>query len=214
MLDSEGFNMWANLYDSTVNISEENNKYPFAGYKDVLNYIYEQVCKKENADVLDIGFGTAILTTQLYNKGYNITGYDFLTKMIEIGKMKMPNALLVKGDFSTEIPTAINTLKYDYIICTYAIHHLTGCEKIKLIDKIVPLLKSCGKILIGDISFETRKDHESCKNDSKQYWDNDEAYFIYSEIKEKLRDKYNCYYKKISHCAGVLVVTLKIQNKI
>ena len=40
MLDNKGFDMWAEGYDKSVNLSEENNEYPFAGYKKVLNYIY------------------------------------------------------------------------------------------------------------------------------------------------------------------------------
>ena len=74
MLDNKGFNLWADGYDKSVNVSEENNEYPFAGYKDVLNYIYNQVRENDNANVLDIGFGTGILTTQLYNAGYDRYG--------------------------------------------------------------------------------------------------------------------------------------------
>ena len=32
MLKSDGFNLWANAYDKSVNLSEEANEYPFAGY--------------------------------------------------------------------------------------------------------------------------------------------------------------------------------------
>ena len=64
MLDSTDFDLWANGYDKSVNLSEKNNEYPFAGYKKVLNYIYNQVREKDTANVLDIGFGTGILTTQ------------------------------------------------------------------------------------------------------------------------------------------------------
>ena len=48
MLDSKGFDLWADGYDKSVNISEESNEYPFAGYKDVLNYIYKQVRGKNS----------------------------------------------------------------------------------------------------------------------------------------------------------------------
>ena len=47
MLKSDGFNLWANAYDKSVNLSEEANEYPFAGYKDVLGTIY-QIIKKGN----------------------------------------------------------------------------------------------------------------------------------------------------------------------
>ena len=41
MLDSKGFDLWADGYDESVHLCEENNEYPFAGYKDVLNIIYK-----------------------------------------------------------------------------------------------------------------------------------------------------------------------------
>ncbi|MCJ7688755.1 MAG: methyltransferase domain-containing protein [Clostridiaceae bacterium] len=90
MLDSTGFDLWANGYDKSVNHSEKNNEYHFAGYNDLLNYIYNQVRIKDDANVLDIRFGTGILTTQLYNNGYSITGIDFSSNMIDIAKQKMP----------------------------------------------------------------------------------------------------------------------------
>jgi len=87
MLDSKGFDLWADGYDKSVNVSEESNEYPFAGYKDVVNHIYNQVREKDGACVLDIGFGTGILTTQLYNFGCNITGIDFSNDPLLQGRL-------------------------------------------------------------------------------------------------------------------------------
>ena len=33
MLDNKGFDLWADGYDKSVGLSEEENTYPFAGYK-------------------------------------------------------------------------------------------------------------------------------------------------------------------------------------
>lgn len=209
MLDNKGFDLWANGYDDSVNISEENNEYPFAGYKDVLNYIYNQVRKQTDANVLDIGFGTGILTTQLYNEGYKITGLDFSSNMIDIAKKKMPNALLINWDFTKGLPNEIVNSNFDYIISTYAIHHLNDKEKIKFIQSLLNLLNTNGKILIGDVSFETRKELDECKNIYKKVWDNDEIYFVADEIKGSLKDICFCTYNKLSYCAGVLTITNK-----
>lgn len=65
MLDSKGFDLWADGYDKAVGISEEANAYPFAGYKDVLGGIFQEILSIEKAKVLDIGFGTGTLTTKL-----------------------------------------------------------------------------------------------------------------------------------------------------
>ena len=43
MLDKFGFDLWAEDYDETVELSDSEDTYPFAGYKDVLAYICNAV---------------------------------------------------------------------------------------------------------------------------------------------------------------------------
>lgn len=47
MLDKKGFDLWADGYDKSVGLSDEANTYPFAGYKDVLSTIYEEILTNE-----------------------------------------------------------------------------------------------------------------------------------------------------------------------
>lgn len=209
MLDSKGFDLWADGYDKSVNVSEESNEYPFAGYKDVLNYIYNQVRERDCVNVLDIGFGTGILTTQLYNAGCYITGIDFSSNMIDIAKKKMPNATLINWDFSKGSPNEIKNNHFDYIISTYAIHHLTDKEKISFIKLLLSMLNDNGKILIGDVAFKTRVELDKCKEKYIQYWDNEEIYLVAEEIIQYLNDEYLCDFIKTSHCAGVLTISNK-----
>lgn len=204
MLNNKGFDLWADGYDKSVNLSEESNEYPFAGYNNVLNEIYLQVRQKEYADILDIGFGTGILTTRLYDLGYKITGIDFSAKMIDIVKQKMPGATLIKWDFSKGLPEEINNQRFDYIVSTYALHHLTDTEKVNFIHSLSHLLKPSGRILIGDVSFETRTELEKCKENYFDFWDSEEVYFIAEEMIDSLGYNLNCTYNKISHCAGIL----------
>ncbi len=163
MLDDKGFDLWADGYDNSVQLSEENNEYPFAGYKDVLNTIYNLVRKREKAKILDIGFGTGILTKKLYDDGYQIYGIDFSQNMIEIAKEKMPLANLIRYDFSKGLPEEIKDISFDFIISTYAMHHLEDKEKITFIEKLESHLNEDGKIIIGDIAFKTRELLEKCK---------------------------------------------------
>ena len=39
MLDNKGFDLWADRYDESVSVSDEDNTYPFAGYKKILGRI-------------------------------------------------------------------------------------------------------------------------------------------------------------------------------
>ena len=53
MLNKQGFDLWANEYDHTVQVSEDNNLYPFAGYKKIMNTIFNEVMQKKQSKVLD-----------------------------------------------------------------------------------------------------------------------------------------------------------------
>lgn len=206
MLSSSEFDLWANDYDKSVNVCEESGEYPFAGYKNVLNNIYRRIRKVDCAKVLDIGFGTGVLTTKLYNAGCKITGIDFSDKMIEIAKEKMPNAELIKWDFSNGLPDEIKNKKFDFIISTYAIHHVSDKMKVEILNELGTLLNISGEILIGDVSFSTRGELENCKIKSGDRWDYDEFYIVFDEIKKTLKPGLICDFTKISHCSGVLSI--------
>ena len=133
MLDSRGFDLWADGYDKSVGLSEEKNTYPFAGYKRVLEVIYETIMEKTNPVVLDIGFGTGVLTRKLYENGCIVYGQDFSSRMIELALEKMPDAHLYKGDFTQGLVEPLNQKQYDFIVATYSIHHLSDTEKISFL---------------------------------------------------------------------------------
>lgn len=204
MLGNQEFDLWADGYDASVQLSEESDTYPFAGYKTVLNFIYEQVRKGSGTRVLDIGFGTGVLTEKLYRDGYTITGIDFSRRMIEIAQQKMPEAALICHDFSQGMPKSLADCTYDAIVCTYAIHHLTDDQKSDFILELKKHLSPGGKILIGDVSFPTREELEACRKASGEHWDTDEIYFVADELCPRILDSA---YQKLSHCAGVLIVS-------
>lgn len=202
MLDNKGFNLWADGYDKSVGISDAGNTYPFAGYKEVLNKIYNEVLQKANAKILDIGFGTGTLTTKLYQQGCDVSGVDFSERMMELAREKMPKAKLMQGDFSKGLPEALKGQTYDAIIGTYSLHHLTDEEKVTFLEELCLLLNDGGKIFVGDVAFDNRKELEICRAESGDAWDGDEIYFVYDELKKRMSCE--MHFEKMSHCAGVL----------
>ena len=130
MLDHHGFDLWADGYDASVGVSDEENSYPFAGYKMILGSIYKTIMEKPNPAVLDIGFGTGTLTVKLYENGCEVYGQDFSSRMIELASAKMPDAHLYKGDFSQGLAEPLKRQSYDFIVATYSIHHLRDDQKI------------------------------------------------------------------------------------
>lgn len=203
MLDNKGFDLWADDYDKSVGLSDDDNTYPFAGYKEILNQIYNEVLSIEAKKVLDIGFGTGTLTSQLYEKGIEIYGQDFSKEMFDIAKGKMPKAKLYFKDFSHGLDEELLTNKYDAIISTYSLHHLRDEDKINFIKSLLPLLNDGGKILIGDVAFRTRDELEACKLQAGNSWDDEEFYFVYDEMKDKFP---TATFKQISHCAGIITI--------
>lgn len=202
MLSSRAFDLWADGYDKSVGLSDGDNSYPFAGYKQVLNRIYQKVMELQEAEVLDIGFGTGTLTSKLYSQGCRIYGIDFSERMIALSREKMPDAVLCQGDFTKGLPCELTERKYDFIVATYSLHHLTDEEKIPFIQRLLDLLKDGGRILIGDVAFWTRQELDACRLAAGDEWDEDEFYFVFEEMKEQFPGKAG--FEKISYCAGIL----------
>ena len=203
MLNNKEFDLWADGYDKTVGISDEESTYPFSGYKKVLGLIFKTITETTNAVVLDIGFGTGTLTTKLYERGCSIYGQDFSSRMIALASEKMPNVHLYQGDFSKGLVEPLQNRRYDYIVATYSLHHLTDAQKSVFLSELRDHLKENGKIIIGDVAFETRKDLEQCKLKAGDTWDNDEIYFVVEELR---KDFPALSFTQMSECAGVLIL--------
>ena len=183
MLNNKGFDLWADDYDKSVGLSDDDGTYPFAGYKNILNEIYNRILNSSAKTVLDIGFGTGALTSKLYEHGYNVYGQDFSERMIELAREKMPNAKLYQGDFTDGLVETLTNKKYDVIIATYSLHHLTDIQKVKFIENLSKLLNDEGCIYIGDVAFENRETLVKCMAEAGEEWDDEEIYFVIDELR-------------------------------
>lgn len=201
MLDEKGFDLWADGYDQTVQVSDEENSYPFAGYKRVLAAVYEAVRTGGAKSVLDVGFGTGVLSKKLYDDGLAVTGIDFSQRMIELARAKMPGARLIQHDFAEGLPVEVTTSRYDAIISTYALHHLADAEKAEMLRQLFGLLSPGGVLVYGDVAFETAADGEALHSDA---FDEDEFYFDYESFKRRLGVPST--YRQFSICAGILTL--------
>lgn len=206
MLSRQGFDLWADQYDADTKQADDGDRYPFAGYRRVLNHIYRSIRSVDAKAVLDIGIGTAVLASRLYRDGYAITGVDFSAKMLEAARQKMPLAALYQCDFSQDIPKPVMRQRFDHIVCTYAIHHLADAQKITLIMALFNRLNNGGAIYIGDVAFSNRKELLHCREQYADEWDDDEYYLVFDELHEALRDKCTCRFEQMSLCGGVITI--------
>jgi len=207
LLDNKGFDLWANNYDKDVNLSNETDTFPFAGYKDILANIYAEIMDITPCKVLDIGVGTGILATKLYEAGNDVTGIDFSEEMLKIARGKMTNARFIQHNFTDGLPNALAGEKFDFIVLTYSIHHLTYEEQSKFLLSALEYLSKDGCIIIGDVAFENAAMLQKCREENEEYWDPDEFYLIYSELVKNLGPYCETEYQQVSHCGGIVKIT-------
>ena len=206
MLDSEGFDKWSGDYDQSI---LDSKGYPFEGYYNVLGYVQKNVKAGEGIKILDLGIGTGLLTYELYENGAKIFGVDFSEEMLKKARKKMPDAVFIKFDFSAGLPKKLLADKFDYIISSYAIHHIDDAGKLMFIRKLQDNLRDGGKIIFADVAFETYDDFNKCKINAGDSWDEDEYYMIGNEMVRNLKSSYpNVTYTQISSCAGVLEISI------
>ena len=169
----------------------------------MMNALYQRVLAQSGRDVLDIGFGTGILTSRLYEQGCRIYGQDFSARMIELAQAKMPDARLYQGDFSKGLVPELCAQQYDTIVATYSLHHLTDTQKIGFLRTLLPLLNQDGCLFIGDVAFRTREELEACRTAAGEDWDSDEIYFVYGELRPHFP---TLTFESFSHCTALLTL--------
>ena len=164
MLNEKGFDQWAEDYEQSVALSDADDRYPFAGYRDILDTICRNVLSQGAKDVLDIGFGTGTLSAALYAQGCRIYGQDFSAQMLRLAQDRMPKATLFCGDFSQGLSTPLTQRTYDAIVATYSLHHLTAAASISVMWLSLPeprwrcavsMLVTCG-MPMRPISFSMK----------------------------------------------------------
>ena len=190
-----------------MGLSDESNDYPFAGYKEILGRIYAEVMAKGPCRVLDVGVGTATLAAKLHQAGHEIVGIDFSEEMLKIAAQKMPGAKLIQHDFANGLPKELAGQKFDFIVLTYALHHLDDSAKLEFIKEAMGHLAQDGALIIGDIAFETAEAHDRCREDcGEDGWDEEEFYMVWGNFAESLSEICRAEYNQISHCGGILTI--------
>ena len=91
--------------------------------------------------------------------------------------------------------------RYDAIIATYSLHHLTDEQKVSLIRNLLPLLNDSGYLYIGDVAFATHAELERCRDLIGDEWDDEEIYFAVDEL---IKSFPQMDFAQFSFCAGLL----------
>ncbi len=145
----------ADFFDEDV--QNENNPVR-TGYSEILRITRSLV--PSGSRVLDLGCGTGNTILALKSPA-SVTAVDVSEKMMEIAGTKLPgrNIEYIRDDILHFVDS--NDLRsYQYIVSTYALHHLTPDEKNKFLKILAEKTSGHVRILIGDLMYENRRDLE------------------------------------------------------
>ena len=205
ILDAAGFDAWQASYDADVAACEATGDYPFAGYTDLQQQVFDIVHAREGVSALDLGCGTGRMAGRLLEAGHPVTAVDFSDNMLAAAAKNAPGAELVKAELE-EVPETLAGRQFDCIYAAYSLPHLSDERKYALLEKLRAMLKPEGVIVLGDVSFPDREGMEAVKEAYEDGWDDSEFYLVRDELEQAL-PQFDVDCIPISFCADVLILS-------
>lgn len=200
----ELFENWAADYDAFVTETARQDGFPFAGYNDVIRRICMEV--GERGRVLDLGTGTGVVARPLIDGGSSVVGVDLSAAMLDEARRRIPEAQLIEANLLKPWPTSLDG-PFDAVVSAYVFHEFTLEDKIALLRNAMQRLAPDGRIVIGDVAFDTSADLEQTRATWRDAWDDTEHYWAADEACDAIRaEGWNVTWIRCSMCAGVFVV--------
>lgn len=203
----ELFDAWAATYDATL---KDTAGFPFEGYDRVLSKVARRAGvgsgTVNKTKVLDVGTGTGALAARLVARGCRVLGVDLSEEMLERARQNVPAArfsqLDLLGDWGD-----LETHRFDAIVSAYVLHEFDAATKVNILRRLAGLLETGGKVVIGDISFETALARDAARQQWRGVWDESEHYWVAEDAISVLHSVgLGVDYHQLSFCAGVYVL--------
>ena len=121
----------------------------FEPYREKILLFREKYLTRNKMKILDAGCGPGNHAAYLYslNHSYQITGIDLSDKMIELARKNAPGCHFIKGD----IRNLDSDIKYDAVIASFCIVHLSNNELIAFMPKLNRLIYKKGYLYLSFI---------------------------------------------------------------
>ncbi len=157
-VDRWNFNQIADVYDELVTRKQEGyNKHE--RYDEVLDAVVSATVPMPGEAGLDAGTGTGNLAGRLLPYGVKMSGFDQSLEMLRQCRRKHPEVETKLGTFFA-FPFLGN--RFDFVVSSYALHHLTDDQKVLALAEFRRVLKPQGRLIIADLMFadqEHRRKH-------------------------------------------------------
>ena len=199
----ELFDDWAASYDAGL---ENATGFPFEGYEGVLAGVVRGAEVGDGADVLDVGTGTGALAARFAAFGCRVLGVDLSEAMLVRARKNVPTAdfrqLDLLGDWGD-----LETHRFDAVVSAYVLHEFVLETKLDLLSRLAKLLKPGGRVVIGDISFQTVVARGAAYGQWQRVWDESEHYWVAEDALPRLEQAgFGAYYRQLSFCGGVYIL--------
>jgi putative AdoMet-dependent methyltransferase len=130
------------------------------GYGDVLRWVIRHAQIAPSSRVLELGSGTGNLSELITSCG-ELVSVDVSENMEAVAKLKvrhLTNRRFIKADILEVFTQELG--KFDAIISTYAVHHLTDQEKQRLFALVFDHLLPDGRAVFGDLMVLNSSEQE------------------------------------------------------
>jgi putative AdoMet-dependent methyltransferase len=131
------------------------------GYRDVLRWVIREAQITSNSRVLELGSGTGNLSELIASCG-ELVSVDVSENMEAIAKRKvrhLTNRRFIKADILEVFAQKLG--KFDAVISTYTVHHLTDQEKQRLFALVFDHLLPSGSAVFGDLMVQNSSEKEA-----------------------------------------------------
>ncbi len=151
--DRWNFDAQAVYYDQVLP-NEVDGFNPHLDYEQALAQTVHFVNPQPGEMGLDLGTGTGNLAGLCLKSGAKMSGVDQSWEMLQYCQTKYPQMETRLGNFLA-IPFFDHT--FDFIVTSYALHHLTEDQKLLSLEEMHRVLKPRGRLCITDLMFASEE---------------------------------------------------------
>lgn len=120
-------------------------------YDEALRSVRDWIDTQPGEQGLDIGIGTGNLASLFIEKDVEMVGVDQSEEMLKVCVEKHPGMDVRQGHF---LALPVNDNTRDFIVSSYALHHLSDDEKEHALAEMDRVLMKGGRIAVADLMFE------------------------------------------------------------
>jgi len=192
------FDDQADRYDGFVG----SGPFPLAEYDEMLDRLVRMAAVQPGERVLDVGVGTGNLSQRIHARGCEIWGIDFSPRMLDRARSKLPTAHLVCADLLDGWPPEVSGT-FDAILSAYVFHEFDTAGKLRVIAQLSEHLAGGGRLLIGDVAFETGAELSAARQTYAKWWE-DEDYWVAERDLPRLTERgFDASFHRVSFSGGI-----------